>query len=59
MKNLFVRLSVLTIALSGFAASTVVSKAAPKKNEIKPVVIGGVCPTPMCMPREPGHCGMD
>jgi len=59
MKSFFVRLSVLALALSGFAASTVASKAAPSKNEIKPVLIGGVGSTPMCMPRDPSHCGLD
>ena len=59
MKSLSARLSVVVLALAGFAASTVVSKAAPRKDQIKPVVISGVGCPPLCMPREPGHCGMD
>ncbi len=49
MKNLMIRLSVLTIAISGFAASTVVSHADSKKS-IKPVFIGTITPAPMCTP---------
>ena len=57
MKSTLVRLSVIALSLTGFAASTVASSAAPKKHEIKPIVIGGNCP-PMCLPRDPSHCGM-
>ena len=59
MKSLSARLSVVVLALAGFAASTVVSKAAPRKDQIKPVVVGTVGCPPMCMPRDPSHCGMD
>lgn len=56
MKSLFVRLSVLTLAATGFAASTVISQAASKNHEIKPVVVGGVC-TPICNPNK-STCGI-
>lgn len=58
MKSLIVRLSVLALATTGFAASTVSSKAVDPKHEVKPVVIAGT-PVGMCMPRDPTHCGLD
>ncbi len=50
MKSLIVRLSVLAITTTGFAASTVVSHASAKKDVIKPVSIGLTTPVPMCTP---------
>ncbi len=58
MKSLIVRLSVLTLATTGFAASTVVSQTATKTDVIRPVVLGTVSPSPMCPMGDPTHCGM-
>ena len=49
MKSLIVRLSVVTLAVAGFAASTVVSQAAPQKHKVSSVVVGQ-SPTPCCLP---------
>ncbi len=59
MKSFAARLSVVVLAATGFAASTVVSVAATRKHEIKPIIVGNVGCPPMCMPRDPTHCGMD
>lgn len=59
MKSFAARLSVVVLALTGFGASTVVSMAATKKHEVKPIVVGTVGCPPMCMPRDPSHCGLD
>ena len=58
MKSLIVRLSVVTLAVAGFAASTVVSHAAPQ-NKVKSAVVGNI-PTPCCLPwQDTRPCGMD
>ena len=59
MKSLSVRLSVLALALTGFAASTVVSRAAAAHKATPAVVAMGTTPMAMCMPRDPSHCGLD
>lgn len=59
MNTFAARLSVVVLAATGFAASTVVSYAATKNHEIKPVVVGPCTPCPMCKPSNPGPCGMD
>jgi hypothetical protein len=59
MKSFAARLSVVVLAASGFAASTIVSYASTNKHEIKPVVFGPTSPCPMCLPSKPGPCGMD
>lgn len=58
MKSLVARLSVAVLAIAGFAASTITSVAATK-HQIKPVVVGTVGCPPLCMPRDPSHCGLD
>ena len=58
MKSLTARLSVLALALTGFAASTVVSKAATH-NTGTTVVAMGTSPVCMCAPHDPTHCGLD
>ncbi len=58
MKSLSIRLSVLALSLTGFAASTIVSRAASHKNA-PTVVAMGTTPVCMCMPRDPSHCGLD
>lgn len=57
MKTLIVRLSVLALATTGFAAATVTSKATPKNKVIAPS-FSSVCP-PQCAPHSPGNCGFD
>ncbi len=59
MQNSIARLSVLALLATGFTASTIVPTAAPKKHEIKPIVIGTRCPAPMCTPHSGDYCGMD
>jgi hypothetical protein len=58
MRLLSVRLSVLALALTGFAASTVVSKAATHKAGTT-IVAMGTTPVCMCSPHDPTHCGLD
>ena len=59
MKSFSIRLSVLALALAGFAASTVASRAASHRAATPTVVAMGTTPAAMCMPRDPSHCGMD
>lgn len=59
MKSFTARLSVVALALTGFAASTVVSYASTKKHEVKPPVFGPTSPCPMCKPSNPAPCGLD
>ena len=59
MKNLMIRACVITLALTGFAASTFVSKAAPGKVQPRPIVVGTVGSPPLCMPKDPTYCGLD
>lgn len=58
MKSLIVRVSVAALALTGFAASSVI--AHQSKVSTKPAVVadcsGG--PAPLCWPGK-GTCGMD
>jgi hypothetical protein len=58
MKIFSVRLTVLALALTGFAASTVVSKAAPHRTNTT-IVAMGTTPVCMCSPHDPTHCGLD
>ncbi len=58
MKSLIVRLSVLAIATTGFAASTIASQPASKKHIVKPVIVGTICPAPMCPYHDPNFCGL-
>ena len=58
MKSFSVRLSVLALALTGFAASTVTSKAA-SHNSMSPVVAMGTSPAALCPPSRPGPCALD
>ena len=50
MKTLFVRLSVLALALTGFTASTITTQAASKS--------GNSVPVPMCTPGTGDYCGL-
>ena len=59
MKTFAARLSVLALALTGFTASTIVSKAAPHKSVTPAVVAMGTTPMTMCAPSDPSHCGLD
>lgn len=58
MKSLSARLAVAAIVLTGFSASTVISRAATHKVPTATVAMGT---TPMCMcrPSDPSHCGLD
>ena len=56
MKSLFVRLSVLALATTGFAASTLTSNALAK-NTVSPVVIAAGSSLPSCNYHTP--CGID
>ena len=58
MKNFAIRLSVLVLAATGFASSTIASKANSPAQKLSPVVVAGI-PTPMCMPSSGKTCGMD
>lgn len=56
MKSFAARLAVVTLAVTGFAASTVVSMAAVNKHDFK-VQIGVVGSAPMCSPSSnPNPC---
>jgi hypothetical protein len=58
MKNNIVRLAVLSIAVAGFAASTVSAHARTvTKAAVAPVSIIGS--QTLCAPSDPSHCGMD
>jgi hypothetical protein len=59
MKNTFIRVFVLTLAVAGFGAATVASHARTTvKVAVAPVsVIGGSMS--LCAPSDPSHCGMD
>ena len=56
MKSLSVRLSVLALALTGFTASTVASKAAPKHNVTPSAVAMGTTPAALCPISRPTLC---
>lgn len=56
MKQTIVRLSVLALALTGFAASTVASLS--QNNNKQVAIIGQQSPTPMCGYNDPNCCGM-
>ena len=58
MKNFTVRLSVLALALTGFAASTVTPKAAAHSSAIFEVAMG-TSPAALCPPSRPGPCALD
>ena len=56
MKQTIVRLSVLALALSGFAASTVASHS--QKNTTQVALFGGATtPTPFCPYNDPDNLG--
>ncbi len=59
MKSFAARLSVVVLAATGFAASTLVSYASTKKHEVRPLVIASSGTCPMCRPSNPGPCQMD
>ena len=59
MKSLSIRLSVLALTLTGFTASTLASKAAPRKTVTPVVVAMGTTPATVCAPSDPSHCGLD
>ena len=56
MKNTLVRLSVLSLALIGFGASSIVSHsqntATVAKANVRPMQM------PMCLPGDPSCCGL-
>lgn len=56
MKSFSVRLSVLALALAGFTASTVISKAAPNKIVTSGVVAMGTTPAALCPISHPDPC---
>ena len=56
MKQTIVRLSVLAIALTGFAASTVASHS--QKHNTQVALMGQQGPVPLCPYNDPGCCGM-
>ena len=58
MKVFSVRLAVLALALTGFAASSVASKLVPR-NSVTPVVAMGTSPAALCPPSRPGPCALD
>ena len=59
MKSLFVRLAVAALALTGFTASTMISKAAPAKKATPTVVAMGTSPAALCMPKNWQECALD
>ncbi len=56
MKQTIVRLSVLAIALTGFAASTVASHSQKQNKQI--ALMGQQTPVPFCSYNDPNCCGM-
>ena len=56
MKTALVRASVLVLAFTGFAASSVVSHS--QKASAKTPVVGSTAPVPMCLPGDPSCCGL-
>ena len=59
MTSLLARSFVVVVAMTGFAASTSVTKATPTKGRGTPVVVGTVGSPPLCMPHDPTYCGLD
>ena len=59
MKTTIVRLSVLALAFTGFAASSVVSHARKSAPVVTPVVVATIYSAPLCAPHDPSRCGMD
>jgi hypothetical protein len=59
MKTNLIRLSVLTLTLTGFAAASVSAHARTmNKASVAPLsVVGGS--TTLCAPSDPSHCGLD
>ena len=55
MKQTIVRLSVLALALTGFAASTVASHS-HKSQQV--ALMGQQSPAPFCSYNDPNFCGM-
>lgn len=58
MKNLVIRAFVLTLALSGVAATSVSKASTPAKAKLAMMTEPG-SPAPVCAPSDPSHCGMD
>lgn len=56
MKTAIVRLSVLVLATSGFAVSTLTTNVAAKTKVVAPIVAN--IPFPQCMPHDPSMCGL-
>ena len=56
MKQTIVRLSVLAIALTGFAASTLASHS--QKNAKQVAMMGQQGPVALCPYNDPNYCGM-
>lgn len=60
MKTTIVRLSVMSLVFTGFAASSVVTRAASvaTPGSVRVALVGGN-PAPLCSPHDASHCGMD
>ena len=57
MNTFFVRLSVLALAFTGFAASSVISHS-QKDTVVAPVRVATISSAPLCAPSE-SYCHMD
>jgi hypothetical protein len=58
MKNTLVRAFVLSLAVAGFGAASVSSKALTSAN-VRMDTPRSSPPAPLCLPSDPTHCGMD
>ena len=57
MKTILVRASILALAVTGFAASTVVSHSQKTQDQAS-LTSHKLVPTPLCWPTDPSCCGL-
>lgn len=56
MKNTLVRISVLALAFTGFAASSIVSHS--QSSAAHKLTASTTDCVPACLPSDPNHCGL-
>jgi len=59
MKSNIVRTFVITLALTGFGATTVSAHTAAAASKAKVSTTAKDFPPPVCLPSDPTACGMD
>jgi len=59
MKSNLVRAFVITLAITGFGATTVSAHTAAAASKAKVSVTPKDMPPPLCLPSDPTACGMD